>query len=134
MAPLKLWEVSQHQMQMYRWPYVLLASIQIALSGGVIYGWSALEFVLISQGFETDEEKLRSIAASGIVATTISPLFLGIFLDKLGPRFCCCFGLGLTSIGIGVLGTGSHLYFAYLAVAFGCPGTARHQLSRLQRT
>lgn len=96
----------------FRGLYILLAFIQSALTSGIIFGWPALQLILLKDDtFESHcgDDTMRpckaqsmyfnTIYTSAIFANNISPLFMGAFLDKFGPKLTNLVGFVLFFIG-----------------------------------
>jgi len=91
---------------------VVVGCLQNFLMGGVIFGWAA-----ISNGMLVSNNGAPGLHASNvhkmfIYATTAnmcSPLFLGIVLDKLGPRACSVLSIFVSFLGFLLFGLASTL-------------------------
>ncbi|MEG2288774.1 MAG: OFA family MFS transporter [Clostridium sp.] len=109
---------------------VLLAGLCINLTIGVVYSWSVIKKVLISQwGWSNSEASLPYTVA--IVVWALCNYFAGILQDKIGPRKVVTMGAIFTGLGLvlssfvqsvpmltltyGVL-TGAGIGFAYASV------------------
>jgi len=122
-----------------RWLYVLLAFMQICFTSGIIYGWPALELMLIEDGFYEDRcEKgaERPCDAQSLytfmmytVATFVNNLAAivnGFVLDRFGPRFTSLISSGIFLGGCALFNAGINNPLAYVVgfalLGFSGPG------------
>jgi MFS family permease len=104
--------------------------IQIAqngLMGGLIFGWSSIDRTLLvaskqDGGAGVDPQVTVQIFAWASSAAMVSSFFLGIVLDKLGPRVANCFSALLVAAGTRLLASTEHFAAGCILFAFGGPG------------
>lgn len=95
--------------------------------GGLIFGWSSIDRTLLVApknhgGAEVDPQTTIKIFAWASSAAMVSSFFLGILLDKLGPRVANCFSSLLVAAGTRMLASTEHFAAGCILFAFGGPG------------
>lgn len=100
---------------------------QNGLMGGLIFGWSSIDRTLLIASHEdggagVDPQLTVQIFAWASSAAMISSFFLGIVLDKLGPRVANCFSALLVATGTRLLASTEHFALGCILFAFGGPG------------
>ena len=109
---------------------VFFGMFQITLAAGLIVGWAAIAGSMLVEspqnggaGLTLDETtQMFGLAAS---VNYISPLFLGILLDRFGPRCCSIVSNSFVAIGCMVFSTSQQFSMFTLGIcliAFGGPG------------
>jgi len=108
---------------------VFVGMLQITLAAGLIIGWAGIAGSMLIAPEEAGLTLDQTTMLYGLAASVnyISPLFLGLILDKAGPRACSCFSNGVVALGCFVFAhapTGSLQVFAMgtCLMAFGGPG------------
>eukprot|EP00977_Amphora_coffeiformis_P000949 scaffold202_cov180-Amphora_coffeaeformis.AAC.1 len=115
--------------QAYRLFLIFFGMLQITLGAGLIVGWAAIAGSMMvdptavgGAGLTLDATtQLYGLAAS---VNYISPLFLGMVLDKYGPRAASCFANATVAIGCLVFAMATSLRsfnIGLCLMAFGGP-------------
>jgi MFS family permease len=72
--------------------YIILGCIQNMTMGGIIYGWSSISSLLVSNpsdgGPGLSNEFVHTMFVVASFCSFLGPLFLGFILDSYGPRIC----------------------------------------------
>jgi MFS family permease len=107
---------------------VFFGMLQICLAAGLIVGWAGIAGSMLGEqdggaGLTLDETtQLYGVAAA---VNYISPLGLGVMLDKYGPRVCSTFANTIVAIGCLIFALATQLSTFAVGVsfiAFGGPG------------
>ena len=100
---------------------------QNGLMGGLIFGWSSIDRTLLiaseeDGGAGVDPQTTIQIFGWASSAAMVSSFFLGILLDKFGPRVANCFSSLLVASGTHLLASSEHFAAGCILFAFGGPG------------
>ena len=120
-----------------------VAVVYCLLAAGIVFGYAALKPVLIQQGVYRDlctkkevedgvwvcyeqELRLNLMFTVAAVSTNVCALHVGKILDRFGPRFASCIGVGLLTLGALSMAFAADLPFdasipGYLFLALGGP-------------
>lgn len=126
-----------------------LAIFQIISAGGLLFGWSSLQPILISEGFlaepclpsggkngtvppsveelkkaagcDKQAQALGNVFSVAINVRSASQLLVGYLLDKHGPKNALVLSFLVTTIGLVLLGC-RQLWVAVIMLAVGTPG------------
>lgn len=102
---------------------VCFAMIQITLSAGLIIGWPGIAGSMLVEPLEHGGAGLtldQTTQLYGLAAAVnyVAPLFLGLVLDKLGPRACSVLSNAIVAIGLGIFSSASS--FSTFALGISC--------------
>jgi MFS family permease len=88
-----------------RAPYFLggVALVQNFLAGGIFYGWVGLAQLLARESTVTTVQLHNSFVLASSLSL-LSPLLLGVLLDRKGPRACFCVCMLLVGCGSLIFG------------------------------
>ena len=124
---------------------LVLALLQIICAGGLIFGWSSLQPILIREGFfaepclsknvtnpsveqlmeaagcDKQTEALGDVFIVAVNTNHAAQLFIGYFLDKRGPKNTIVLSFLVTTVAIVLLGY-RQLWVAIMLIAVGSPG------------
>ena len=109
-----------------------LASLHVIVAAGSVYGWTALEPVLLDSGFFTGHSdackasRAMMIAILGISANALCKLPVSAVLDNCGPRFTSALGslfliAGALLLGFGDRDSAASLGAGYFLLGFSGP-------------
>ncbi|CAJ1939125.1 unnamed protein product [Cylindrotheca closterium] len=108
---------------------VIFAMVQITLAAGLIIGWPGIAGSMLVEPLENGGAGLtldQTTQLYGLAAAVnyVAPLFLGLVLDKFGPRACSVLSNAIVSIGLAIFSSASSFSTFALGiccVAFGGP-------------
>jgi hypothetical protein len=111
---------------------LVLGYIQIFLCSGIVWGWGALQSVLIREGAfgdlckegeqfpcESQLAKLSLVFIMGSTGIYTSNIPFGLLLDKCGPKLTSCVAALVLSFGFALC-----MWDSYLILGFYCVGVA----------
>lgn len=115
---------------------VCFAMVQITLAAGLIVGWPGIAGSMLVEPLDTggagltldQTTQLYSLAAA---VNYVAPLFLGLILDKFGPRACSFLSNAIVAIGLALFSISStftSFAVGICFVAFGGPSVQQSLL------
>ncbi|CEO96117.1 unnamed protein product (mitochondrion) [Plasmodiophora brassicae] len=109
----------------WRVPLVALSWVQIAASGGAIFGIASLRAILQDMA-EFSSMDLVGLGTVGVTAGTLSQFVMGIALDRFGPRLTSFMSLLTAALGMFFLSLSTSatlcVYPAVVLIGLGGPG------------
>jgi Major Facilitator Superfamily len=114
-----------------RWALVLLALVQNALFGGVLYGWASVDRTLLVASDEAGgaglaPEQATHAFAVASASSMLATLVLGAVLDAHGPRACSVVSHAAIAAGFALFAFAAQWQHCAVAgaslMAFGGPG------------
>jgi len=93
---------------------VCVGCIQNFLMGGVIFGWAAISNTMLvstdSGAPGLSASRIHEMFVMASSANMCSPLFLGVVLDRKGPRACSCVSILFSVAGFALFGLAGFVF------------------------
>jgi hypothetical protein len=115
---------------LYRLSVLIFSILQNGSLSGLVFGWASIDHTLLSAPYNQGGTQLtvHETTAMFTWASSIgmaSPLLLGVFLDRYGPRWCSVLSCGIVGLGFQVFSLSQSfpsLAVGLCLIALGGPG------------
>lgn len=107
---------------------VTVGILQNVATGGVIFGWASISATMLPSDSKGPGLNISTIHSMFVLASSInflSPLVLGVVLDRFGPRACSVLSIGSVALGFLVFGLATdtpQFVMGVALISFGGPG------------